>query len=89
MSVTEYVLVLTPFDQDHLTPEVDHLSAAGIAACPTLTTLRKQFGGDAGALTDPAGNEHLVSLSGPPRLHPGTRFLVTYHAVSAVTSRRD
>lgn len=85
----EYILVFTPFDEDHLTPEVSRLSAADIAACPTLAELREEFGGDRGALTDPAGNEHFVVLTGPPRLHPSTRFLVTYHVVPAVTSGRD
>ena len=86
---TQYVLEIVPFDEDHLTSEVGHLSGDDIAACPTLAALREQFGADTGALTDPSGHEHLVVLSGPPRLHPRTRFLVDYHAVTAVTSGRD
>ena len=76
-----YLMELLPFDEDHLTPEVEHLSAADIRECPTIAELRELFGADRGALTDPAGDEHFVASLEWPKLPHTTRVLIRWHRI--------
>lgn len=76
-----YLMELLPFDEAHLTPEGEYLSAADIRECPTIAELRELFGADRGALTDPAGDDHLVGSLDWPNLNPSTRVLVRWHRI--------
>ena len=76
----EFVLELVPLDDDPLGADSEAESESPEARCMTLAELRRKMGGDRGALTDPAGNEHLVVL-GWPKMDASTKILIRYHAI--------
>lgn len=82
-----YVLELTICDEAVVVLDGQPSLRVTDGTCATVAELREMFGGETGVLTDPAGDEHIVTLAVfRAGWSPGTTILIHWHPAGSGTT---